>query len=207
MKNEVFTKAAEAVEAFQKDYQERLEAAEKQLAQLEEKQAQAEARAEAAVAADDQTAWRKADKDRTDAASGIKFTQERLAMIRSGAAYPLRDYEDLLEKIEAEQGRATLAFVASIQNIYRKALQEYEKLEEVLKEGREALGILYAAGDGPDAGYRVIEDYQPNWGYQLRHGTLFDGLLEVETHSPNTDPIIRAMKRARAAIQKEEGKA
>ena len=176
MKNEVFKKAAEAVEAFQKDYQERLGTAEKQLEQLEAKQAQAAIKAEEAVAANDQAAWRKADKDRMDAAAGIKFTQERLAMIQRGEAYPLRDYDALLDQIDAE-----------------------------------ALGILYAAGEGREAGYRTLAESRANWGYLLNTGELLKkGALDFDIETGEglnfNNPVHRAVAAAKEAIQREEGR-
>ena len=211
MKNEVFKKAAEAVEAFQKDYQERLGAAEKQLEQLEAKQAQAAIKAEEAVAANDQAAWRKADKDRMDAEAGIKFTQERLAMIQRGEAYPLRDYDALLDQIDVEQSRATLAFVRELQDLYQQTRAAYDRLQEVLGEGQEALGILYAAGEGTDAGYRRLAESRANWGYLLNTGELLKkGALDFDIETGEglnfNNAVHRAVAAAKEAIQREEGK-
>lgn len=211
MKNEVFKKAVETVEAFQKDYQERLSAAEIQLHQLEEKRDQAEAKATEAVAADDQAAWRKADKDRTDAAAGIKFTHERLAMIQSGAAYPLRDYERLLHLIEAEQGRATLAFIEKLQELFHEAQVAREKLNGIITEGQEALAAVYAAGGDKEDGYRILQDYQPAWGYLLEKGRVFDGVLKIDTKTgaglSGGEPIHRAVMHSIEAVRRVEGKA
>lgn len=63
MKNEVFKNVTQTVEAFQADYQAKLQAAEDHLQQETKKKAEAEAKAAAAVAADDQATWKKADKD------------------------------------------------------------------------------------------------------------------------------------------------
>lgn len=211
MKNEVFQKAAEAVEAFKKDYRERYEAAERQLEVLENKQAQAAMKAEEAVAANDQAAWRKADKDRAEAAAGIKFNLERIAMIERGEAYPLKDYDALLAKIDAEQSRATLAFIREMQDLYRKARAAYEELQDVLDEGREVLGILYGAGEGPEAGYRTLGGPRANWGFLLNDGSLFrKDLLEFDIETGEgldfNDPVHRAVAAAKEAIRREEGK-
>lgn len=211
MKNEVFKKAAEAVEAFRKDYQDRYEAAERQMEVLENKQAQAAMKAEEAVEANDQAAWRKADKERMDAAAGIKFTLERLAMIERGEAYPLQDYDRLLDQIDAEQSRATLVFVRELQALYKQLLASYDRLQEVLEEGQETLRILYAAGEGRDAGYRTLAESRANWGYLLNNGELLKkGALDFDIETGEglnfNNPVHRAVAAAKEAIQREEGR-
>ena len=211
MKNEVFKKAAEAVEAFRKDYQDRYEAAERQMEVLENKQAQAAMKAEEAVEANDQAAWRKADKERMDAAAGIKFTLERLAMIERGEAYPLQDYDRLLDQIDAEQSRATLVFVRELQALYKQLLASYDRLQEVLEEGQETLRILYAAGEGRDAGYRTLAESRANWGYLLNTGELLKkGALDFDIETGEglnfNNPVHRAVAAAKEAIQREEGR-
>lgn len=211
MKNEVFKKAAEAVEAFRKDYQDRYEAAERQMEVLENKQAQAAMKAEEAVEANDQAAWRKADKERMDAAAGIKFTLERLAMIERGEAYPLQDYDALLDQIDAEQSQAVLVFVRELQALYKQLLASYDRLQEVLEEGQETLRILYAAGEGPDAGYRTLSGSRANWGYLLNNGELLKkGKLDFDIETGEglnfNDPVHRAVAAAKEAIQREEGR-
>ena len=211
MKNEVFKKAAEAVEAFRKDYQDRYEAAERQTEVLENKQAQAAMKAEEAVEANDQAAWRKADKERMDAAAGIKFTLERLAMIERGEAYPLQDYDRLLDQIDAEQSRATLVFVRELQALYKQLLASYDRLQEVLEEGQETLRILYAAGEGRDAGYRTLAESRANWGYLLNNGELLKkGALDFDIETGEglnfNNPVHRAVAAAKEAIQREEGR-
>ena len=104
MKNEVFKNVTQTVEVFQADYQAKLQAAEDHLQQETKKKAEAEAKAAAAVAADDRATWKKADKDRTDAAAGIKYAQERLAMIQKQCDFPLADFDRL--RIRSRPNRA-----------------------------------------------------------------------------------------------------
>ena len=57
MKNEVFKNVTQIVEAFQADYQAKLQAAEDQLQQETKKKDEAEAKAAAAVAVEDDEDW------------------------------------------------------------------------------------------------------------------------------------------------------
>ncbi|MBQ9212136.1 MAG: hypothetical protein IJ153_10610 [Clostridia bacterium] len=211
MNNAVIKKAADTVEAFRKDYAERIAAAEKQMEQLEDKQAKAEAAAEKAAAANDQAAWRKADKERMEIASSIKFTLERLAMIQREEALPLRDYNTLRDQISAEQSRATLEFVEELQDLYRQAIAAYDKLRGVLDEGREALGLLYAAGGEKGDGYIPLEGPRANWGFLMGNGEIFNKDLlafDIKTGAglnPN-DPVHRAVMGAKEVLRRKEGK-
>jgi len=208
MKNEVFKSVTETVEAFQKSYQEKLQAAQDQLQQEKTKLAQAEFRAAEAVAADDQATWKKADKDRIDATAGIKYGQERLAMIQGAADLPLADFESLRDQIEAEQGRATLAFIKELQKLYTVAQEQLEKLLAVHSEARAAAAKLYAAGGSQDEGYgRIPENYQANWAYLTESGRIIEKSLLDAFDKPNfNDPVHRAVHYAIKAIQKVEGK-
>lgn len=208
MKNEVFKSVTETVEAFQKGYHEKLQAAQDQLQQEKTKLAQAEFRAAEAVAADDQATWKKADKDRADATAGIKYGQERLAMIQGAADLPLADFESLRDQIEAEQGRATLAFIKELQKLYTVAQEQLEKLLAVHSEARAAAAKLYAAGGSQDEGYtRISESGLPNWTYLTESGRIIEKSLLDALDKPNfNDPVHRAAHRAIKAIQKVEGK-
>lgn len=208
MKNEVFKNVTQTVEAFQADYQAKLQAAEDHLQQETKKKAEAEAKAAAAVAADDQATWKKADKDRTDAAAGIKYTQERLAMIQKQCDFPLADFGQLRDQIEAEQGRATLAFIEDIQKLYSSALALLEKLQAVHSEARAAAAKLYAAGGSEDEGYtRISENKQANWTYLVESGKIFNKkILDAIDNPDYNDAVHRAASYAAEAIRRTEGK-
>ena len=197
MKNEVFKNVTQTVEAFQADYQAKLQAAEDHLQQETKKKAEAEAKAAAAVAADDQATWKKADKDRTDAAAGIKYAQERLAMIQKQCDFPLADFGQLRDQIEAEQGRATLAFIEDIQKLYSSA-----------SEARAAAAKLYAAGGSEDEGYtRISENKQANWTYLVESGKIFNKkILDAIDNPDYNDAVHRAASYAAEAIRRTEGK-
>lgn len=208
MKNEVFKSVTETVEAFQKGYQEKLQAAQDQLQQEKTKLAQAEFRAAEAVAADDQATWKKADKDRIDATAGIKYGQERLAMIQGAADLPLADFESLRDQIEAEQGRATLAFIEDIQKLYSSALALLEKLQAVHSEARAAAAKLYAAGGSEGEGYtRISENKQANWTYLVESGKIFNKkILDAIDNPDHNEAVHRAASYAAEAIRRTEGK-
>lgn len=210
MKNETFKKAAEAVEAFRKDYRERVKAEEQQLSLQRERERDAEARAAEAIQDNDREAWKQADRDRADAAAEIRFCQERLAMIRTGEKYPIPEYEKLLEQIDVEQSRAVLEFVKELQEIYKSALASYGRLQDVMDEGQEALRILYAAGSGKENGYRQLEGPRANFGYMVTNGGIFGKSLlsfDVKTGAGlnGGEPLHRAIMAARAAIRRGGG--
>ena len=204
MKNEVFKNATQIVEAFQADYQAKLQAAEDHLQQETKKKA--EAKAAAAVAADDQATWKKADKDRTDAAAGIKYAQERLAMIQKQCDFPLADFDRLRDQIEAEQGRATLAFIEDIQKLYSSALVLLDKLQAVHSEARAAAVKLYAAGGSEGEGYaRISENKQANWTYLVESGNIFNKkLLDAFDNPDYNEAVHRAVSYAAEAIRRVE---
>lgn len=206
MKNEVFKNVTRIVEAFQADYQAKLQAAEDHLQQETKKKAEAEAKAAAAVAADDQATWKKADKDRTDAAAGIKYAQERLAMIQKQCDFPLADFGYLRDQIEAEQGRATLAFIEEIQRLCTDAQAALEKLLAVHSEARAAATKLYAAGGDQSDGYsRIPESYQVNWVYLMESGKLFSTkILDAIERPDYNDAVHRAAHFAAEAIRRVE---
>lgn len=208
MKNEVFKNVTQIVEAFQADYQAKLQAAEDQLQQETKKKNEAEAKAAAAVAADDQTTWKKADKDRIDAAAGIKYAQERLAMIQKQRDFPLADFGQLRDQIEAEQGRATLAFIEDIQKLYSSALVLLDKLQTVHSEARAAAAKLYAAGGSEDEGYtRISENKQANWTYLVESGKIFNKkILDAIDNPDHNEAVHRAASYAAEAIRRTEGK-
>ena len=208
MKNEVFKSVTETVEAFQKGYQEKLQAAQDQLQQEKTKLAQAEFRAAEAVAADDQATWKKADKDRIDATAGIKYAQERLAMIQKQCDFPLADFGQLRDQIEAEQGRATLAFIEDVQKLYSSALASLEKLQAVHSEARAAAAKLYAAGGSEDEGYaRISENKQANWPYLVESGKIFNKkILDAIDNPDHNEAVHRAASYAAEAIRRTEGK-
>lgn len=207
MKNTVFEDAIKGAREYKQDYQERVSAAKKQLQDYEDKRAAAAAQADEAVSAEDLTAWKLADKERTDAEAGIKFTGERLARIQEGANYPIGDYEAALQQIEAEIGRATLELTAALQELYKKSHAAYDQFKGIMDESRAALDTLYRSGGGKEEGYRHAEDYQPNWLYLLNNGGVFtDKLLRLDvktgTGLNSNDPIHRAVGKAHAAIRK-----
>ena len=132
-------------------------------------------------------------------------------MIQRGEAYPLRDYDALLDQIDAEQSRAVLAFVQELQDLYQQTRAAYDRLQEALGEGREALGILYAAGEGREAGYRTLAESRANWGYLLNTGELLKkGALDFDIETGEglnfNNPVHRAVAAAKEAIQREEGR-
>lgn len=206
MKNEVFKKVTQTVEAFQADYQAKLQAAEDRLQQETSKKARAEAKAAGAVAVDDQATWKKADKDRVDAVAGIKYAQERLAMIQGQSDLPLADFDQLRDQIEAEQGRATLTFIKDIQELYISAHAALEKLLAVHSEARAAAVKLYAAGGDQSEGYsRIPENYQANWSYLVESGKIFNKKILDAIENPDYNEVVhRAASHAAEAIRRVE---
>ena len=208
MNNEVFSKAQLEVQEFEKEYQAKLAEAEKQLQDLEEKKAQADLKAGEAVASNDQKTWRAADQQRMDAAAGIKFTNERIDVIKAGQVFPLAEYTRLLDHIEVEKGRALLAFVKSLQEAYKQCQAAYTTYSAIFAEGEKALAALYSAGGSEEDGYTRLTDREPNWLFIMRRGDLLtDDLLKINTESgegDGGDPVARAVNAAVQAIRREE---
>lgn len=192
MKNEVFTNVAQEAAAFREAYAKKAAAAEARLEQLQADKAKAKKAADAAVLADDQAAWVKADKAMTEATVGIKYTQERLAVIHAGAKLPLSDYIRLREQLQAEQGRIKLAFVEKVQQHGREIQEELRAMQAELAGSADAVSKLYAAAGSPDDGYRRIQDDQPNWGIYFNG---LDNFLSFDLADKNTIKLVDQLGR------------
>lgn len=205
MKNAVFTNVSQEAVAFREAYEKKATAAEERLRQLEADKVKAEKAADAAVLADDQAAWVKADKAMAEATVGIKYTQERLAVIHAGAKLPLPDYIRLQDLLQAEQGRIKLAFVAKVQQHGREILEELKTMRAELAGSAEATGKLYAVAGSPDDGYRHLQDDQPNWGAYLKG---LDDFLELDLKDKRKlhtgGPLGRMVYAALDAIERVE---
>lgn len=205
MKNAVFNNVAQEASAFSEAYAKKAAAAEARLEQLQADKAKAEKAADAAVLADDQAAWVKADKAMTEATVGIKYTQERLAVIHAGAKLPLSDYIRLRDQLEAEQGRIKLAFVAKVQQHATEIQEALQTMQAELSGSAEAAGKLYAAAGSPDDGYRRLQDNQPIWSVYLGNLDEFLALDLADKRTVKTGgPLGRMVYSALDAIERVE---
>ncbi len=205
MKNAVFTNVAQEAAAFREAYEKKAAAAEERLRQLEADKVKAEKAADAAVLADDQAAWVKADKAMAEATVGIKYTRERLTVIHSSAKLPLSDYARLCDQLRAEQGRIQLAFVEKVQQHSREILEDLKAMQAELSGSSEAISKLYAVAGSPEDGYRRIHDERPNWSVYLKG---LNDFLEFDLADKNSvktgGPLGRMVYAALNAIEHAE---
>lgn len=207
MENKVFNSVAAEVANFSGTCAKKREAAESRLQQLQKNLEDAEKAADAAIQADDQTAWVKANKAMAEAGVGIKYINERLAAIRAGSQLPLGDFIRLRDQIEAEQGRFELAFIAKVQEHMHSIQDELMEMQEAVSAGKAVARELYAIGGVPGEGYSVIQDNQPHWPSIFSGFDCFLSINLSDMGSLNSgEPIDRMVRHAMNAVKRVEVK-
>lgn len=207
MENKVFNSVAAEVATFSGACAKKREAAEARLQQLQKNLEEAEKAADAAIQADDQTAWAKANKAMAEAGAGIKYINERLSVIRAGSQLPLGDFIRLRDQIEAEQGRFELAFIAKVQEHIRSIQDALTEMQEAVSAGNAVARELYAIGGDPGEGYSVIRDNQPHWPSVFSGFGRFLSINLSDRGSLNTgEPVDRMVSSAMNAVKRVEVK-